>query len=180
MFSTAKKQDFYASSASVVDGKLILSFPSAKIPVVWQMDLAEVKASALEVRGEKDPFTLVLRTTKSEVVDIAPFTTKEEAVAGLVAVTKALHGAHGMIRPAANTDSPSQPAPVRPQAKSGKGKWLVLFGIIAFLGFITFFMASLQPPISGVPMDASGGEMRADSQKTGVPVSADEFLNNNR
>ena len=41
----------YQSSARVVDGKLILSFPHALTPVVWQMDLSQTKASALEVQG---------------------------------------------------------------------------------------------------------------------------------
>ena len=42
------------ASANVVDGKLILSFPHAQTPVLWQMDLAQAKASAIEVlKAEK-------------------------------------------------------------------------------------------------------------------------------
>lgn len=186
MFSAAKKQTPYASSASVVDGKLILSLPGAKNPVVWQMDMAEVKASALEVfqdQEQDNTYVLMLRTLKDEFVNIANFTTKEEAVAGLVAVTKALQGAHGMIRPAANSDAPVHHAALASHAhthKAGKGKWFMLFSVLVVLGVLWMFMQSLRPGMPDMPMDASGGEMRADTQRTGVPVSADDFLNSNR
>ena len=75
MISALKKMHKNNASASVVDGKLILSFPHAQTPVIWQMDLAEAKASALEVlKAEKGTdFTLTLKTQKGEKVKIDLF-----------------------------------------------------------------------------------------------------------
>ena len=68
----------YKSSAKVVDGKLILSFPNAVNPVVWQMESQEAKASALEVNdNEKSGYDLVLKTLKGERVQVASFAEKE-------------------------------------------------------------------------------------------------------
>lgn len=175
-----KSKSLYDSSASVVDGKLILSFPGAKTPVVWQMDLTEAKASALEVQGQKDPFTLVLKTAKGEAMDIAPFSTKEEAVEGLVAVTRALQNAHGLIRPGVAGDS--QAVSGIPQiAKKGKSRWWLL-GVI-FLGLVGLWigLGALRGPGAGVSSDAAlDGEAAPGQTQNGVPMSADEFLNNNR
>ncbi|MCD8519768.1 MAG: hypothetical protein LRY57_00325 [Alphaproteobacteria bacterium] len=180
MLSAAKKQNSaYQSSASVVDGKLILSFPNAKTPVVWQLDMAEVKASALEVKGDKDPFVLVLRTTKGEAVDVAPFTTKEEAVEGLVAVTTALQNAHGLIRPASKTaGQESLPPSYHPaHNKPGKKRWGLLLGAVIVLGTLLFLINSVT---STIPMPPASGDYAADGNaaapQNGVPMSAEDFF----
>lgn len=180
MTALKKSKSPYESSASVVDGKLILSFPNAKTPVVWQMDMAEVKASALEVRGEKDPFTLVLKTTKGEAMDVAPFATKDEAVEGLVAVTRALQSAHGHIRPvtAAPANVQTEFAAAPPARKS---RWGALVLVIAVLAGLWFLLGALQGPMAGLPPGATiPGDETASAPQNGVPMSADEFLNQNR
>ena len=78
----AKKTNKRAS-AKVVDGKLILSLPDALTPVVWQMDLAHAKASALEVRCNNEAmnaYTLTLKTPKGETIEVAAFDERENAM----------------------------------------------------------------------------------------------------
>ena len=59
MLQMLKKDKTKTTSASVVDGKLILSFPHAQTPVLWQMDLTQAKASSLEVtKSEKGKVAL--------------------------------------------------------------------------------------------------------------------------
>lgn len=187
MMTALKKQKSpYESSASVVDGKLILSFPNARTPVVWQMDLMEVKASAMEVKGEKDPFTLILRTTKGDALEVAPFATKEEAVEALVAITRALQSAHGLIRPAGVSEAPAKIQPVSGGAfaSGGKPRWGRLALAVLILAGVLYLFLTMQRVIPNVPPDASGGIMadmsRSGQPQNGVPMSADEFLNTNR
>jgi len=91
----------YASNASVVDGTLILSLPDAITPVVWRMELGHVKSSAMEVRENDDKTcTLFLKTPRGDMNDIAPFSSKAQAVRALMAVSHAMERAHGQVLPA--------------------------------------------------------------------------------
>ncbi|MCF8496433.1 MAG: hypothetical protein K9G62_07190 [Alphaproteobacteria bacterium] len=162
------------SSASVVDGKLILSFPGAEVPVVWQMDFTQVKSSALEVvkNEDKNIWTLALRTPKGEGMDIARFARREDAVDGLMAASRALEDAHGRIRsPSAEIISTQSFA-----APRKKGKWRSVFiGLLLLLVlFVVWAMLSTRP-LQGL----DEGSMETDSgvsAESGVPLSADQFL----
>ena len=52
-------------SANVVDNSLVLSLPNALNPVVWRMELAKAKMSAIEIREDKiGDFALILKNPK--------------------------------------------------------------------------------------------------------------------
>lgn len=179
----------YAASASVIDGTLILSLPDAITPVVWRLDLGQTRASALEVRErEEGSFTLLLKTPRGDLNDIAAFATRGRAVAALMAVTRAMEQAHGQIRSFAN-DSESYnpthlPVPVRGRksknynARSQQEKgWIggvialaliiLLVSVILNMGPKQISSLSSASPAAGEPVIQSG-----------VPVSADDFLKN--
>ena len=166
-----------ASSASVVDGKLILSFPGALVPVVWQMDLTQAKASALEVHDTKTGFALVLKNPKPETVDIATFAKREDAVNGLMAASRALAGAHGQIRP---NNEMSGVTTIHTINKPGSVTRLLgaVLGL-AFLVALFGFWASMapRPPAS---MDTATGNTTSSTNsgqnEPGMPMSADDFL----
>ncbi len=172
-----------SSTARVVDGKLILSFPEALNPVVWQMDLVQAKASALEVReGSKGSFVLVLKTPKSETTEIAPFGTKDQAVEALMAAAGALENAHGQIRPVGIASAGRGPA----TTEKKKSKWAAsILGLTLIAALFVLWGASApRAPVSGdneglspnpaMNFGAGGGE------ENGVPLSADEFLMKHR
>jgi hypothetical protein len=166
------------AGARVVDGKLILSFPHALTPVVWQMDLTQAKASALEVHEQNGTFVLVLKTPRAESTDIAPFEKRAQAVEALMAVSKALENAQGQIRPAggANGDSVIYTENKR---RGGAGKWIAAFLGLFFL-FVLFSMWGTMPPpaASGLEARAPGTAAGAPpAAENGVPLSADDFLN---
>lgn len=177
----------YSSSASVVDGTLILSLPDALSPVVWRLELGQAKASALEVReGESGVFKLLLKTPRGDVSDIAGFETRGRAVAALMAVSRAMEQAHGQIYPAANDTEPYNPAllPVTTKSKKTqskpKGSWLggvVAILIILVLGIVLINMGP-RPlnNVAGVP--AGSADTQNPQSPSGVPVSADDFLKN--
>lgn len=181
-------------SAKIVDGILILSLPDALRPVVWQMELSQSRTSALEVREHEDgTYHLTLKTPRQDVLEVAPYATKDQAIRALQAVTSAMEKAHGQLRPytyagigSENRDTPVLPYPVAPAipytvgghhnglaSRSGILRLTAL--AIVFLALAAFFMFS-----SGGGISSSVGANRESSTtpsvQTGTPVSADDFL----
>jgi hypothetical protein len=172
----------YSSSARVVDGTLILSLPDAVTPVVWRMDMGHAKASAIEVRQNKDEtFSLVLKTPRGDVNEIAPFATKAGAVRALMEISRAMESAHGQIRPSMALvpagDQAAMPAP--PPRATGGGKLVTgIIGAILLIGVVMMLLSAGSGPGGG---SYTGAEIPAAADpeaanRPGVPVSADDFL----
>jgi len=182
----------YTSSAKVVDGALVLSLPDAIAPVVWRMELGQVKSSALEVR-EKDEgtFMLTLKTPKGDVSEIAPFDERAKAIRALMAVSHAMEQGHGHSHPVkavANDDSvkpatggtpPPHNGAAQPARKSNAAASVI--GIVILVAMVAGLMM-MGPRGAGGPGDArmsgASGTGSAAANTTGVPVSADDFLRN--
>ena len=180
MKTLSKSDTQTSSSAIVVDGNLILSLPDALNPVVWRLELGSVKASAMEVReaGDGKSFTLLLKTPKGETHDIAPFDSRDKAVAALLKISAALQNAQGKIVPFAAPAPGTQnqqgygAADRIEQNSSGGWKWiLALAGVIAVIVLFAWVgtMTTRGAITAGAP--ASGG-----GTQTGVPESADDLL----
>lgn len=167
-----------APSAQVVDGKLILSLLNAHTPVVWQMDLADIKASGLEIDTDKESKTYTLAfKSKKENTHIASFESREKAIAALSAASKALERAHGAIRPAANdAGNAGQNAhyPAGQKQKGGKGIWVIAAILIVFLFILMNALNSTSLQKAQLSGTSSGYALPGDT--AGVPLSADEFL----
>lgn len=163
----------YESSAKVVEGNLILSLPDAVNPIVWRMELGNVKASALEVRaGTADGlFVLSLKTPKGESHDVAPFDSREKAVHALMCVSNAMQNAErGLSAPlpgyAAMPDGGKK-------QKMGIWKWLlVLVGVLLII-FLFSYLGNVAPRTGDVSAVSGPGESEGES---GIPQSADEML----
>jgi hypothetical protein len=183
-----KNDNSFESSAKVVDGNLIISLPDALNPVVWRMELGNVKASALEVRPSNEgTFMLSLKTPKGEVHDVAPFDSRERAVKALMRVSGALQNASGKMTAApslvsAPGVSTAQDVPSGP-ALSGTGssplKWLIALGCVIVVIFLFSKMSNLAQEYA---VDKQTGEQPATSitgalsGESGVPQSADDML----
>lgn len=193
MLKSLRNKNHNDANASVVDGKLILSFPEAITPIVWQMDLNDAKSSSFEVTNDGDHFALVTKKQGAQKKEsIAPFPTKEQAVAALMATSSALKNGHGHIYPT-GAAQPAQaiPQPVyhmqshTAQSKGSGGKWAIAILCLLVIGFLFMMTANMQPRIAGTNDSAgrtntaasagSAGSSRA-SDKAGVAVSADDFL----
>lgn len=180
------KKETYAS-ANVVDGKLILSFPEALTPIVWQIDLNDAKSSAFEVIEDNAQYKLTSKKQGAQKKEtIAPFATKDKAIEALMATSHALAHAHGQInqstKQASNANNASAPVTYAlpyEQKKSGGTKWI--FTIIAVVLIAGLFMManSMQPrspsSVGGVSSQNEASRTNASSS-AGVPVSADDFL----
>lgn len=175
-----KKQGQYESTATVVDGNLILTLPDAINPVIWRMELGNVKSSALEIRANDNHFLLALKTPKGDVHDIAPFESRERALHALMQVSSALGKAEGKMVPpsAANTIQSAQPVYAAPAAHKSSGagyKWLAALAAVIVMIFLFSFVSGLSPDpeIMGTVTD-SGASL--NSGESGVPLSADDVL----
>lgn len=163
----------YQSSAKVVDGNLIISLPDAINPIVWRMELGNIKASAMEVRANDNNHLLTLKTPKGEVHDIAPFETREAAVTALMRVSHALEKAEGQMASVSPRNSYIPEHPNGVYKKSNTKKWV--WGIVASLAILyVLYALTASVPVnttaitSGTPSPAQG--------ESGVPLSADEYL----
>lgn len=185
-----KSVNEFESSASVVDGNLILSLPDAINPIVWRMELGSVKASALEVRAHASDGThvLSLKTPKGEVHEIAPFSSRDIAIAALMRVSAALQSAEGRIAPAAASgavlpvNAPQAAGPVFHKPDAGAVKWLIaLAGVLAVI-FLFAFLAKSTPQFDGsassapVEDNATSTATGSANPESGVPQSADDML----
>jgi hypothetical protein len=170
----------FGSSAQVVDGNLILTLPDAINPVIWRMELGNVRTSALEVRANDNHYLLALKTPKGDVHDIAPFESRESAIHALMQVSKALGKADGKIAPqsAQQSSTPATSLPTQESQKSGNGfKWIAAFGTILILIFLFSFASRLAPKsefLGSVTDQTSAPSGRAG--EAGVPLSADQEL----
>ena len=186
MLLKKKTEDSSHASASVVDGKLILSFPNAATPVVWQMDLEKAKASALEVLTAADSqFSLSLKTPKGEKIEVAVFDSREDAVTGLMAASSALENAHGQIRTLADgqeagiqrTVNVKSSSSTQTTGSSKTKKVLTALGAFAIL-FVAFsiWVSSMPRPAQYDSQAAASASGASVQNSAGVPVSADAYL----
>jgi hypothetical protein len=172
------------SSAAVVDGKLILTFPDAITPVVWQMNLDQAQSAALEVQEDKKRkvFAFVLKDTKGESVEIAPFEEKSQAVHALMMASQALQNAHGKIRPQAIQQmQPMQMHMAQAAAPAKSGKTGSVIAICLILVLLAVWVMSTPRKGSEMFQTEGAGASSASSAQSGqapagVPVSGDEFL----
>ena len=184
------------NSATVVDGKLIISFPAAKNPVIWQMDLNKAQSCSLEIKEDKKKkeFILKLKTDSQNSENIAAFENKEGAVECLMATSAALQNASGQINPSATASAatampvanmmPMQAVPVEAKKKSDSSD-NKMADILTFLLITTLIVVCVVsvpknsgPLLSTGATNNSAGNVAGSASKSGVPVSADEFLLN--
>lgn len=177
------------ASARVVDGKLILSLPAANTPVVWQMDLGQAKASALEIRSnaESGLFTLTLKTPKGETMEIASFNERERSLEGLMAASRALENAHGQIKQSPGANDSALPVyttsyiDAETRAPKKGRAWIFILVLAALFGLFMFWSSQMPLQVSAPATGSAGGASSAGAPSpsmNGVPMSADMFLQN--
>jgi hypothetical protein len=179
--------DKLTPSAKIVDGVLVITLPDAIRPVVWQLELGLSKSSAMEVREKDDgTFLLVLKTSRQDVHEIAPYATRDLAVRALMAVSKALEGAQTGLR-GANSNNPYHLPAVIPGMASvasqhsssgvntGSKTARLLVGGVIILALI-YGVTRLGPPAPS-DFNATTSTTVNSRAQTGEAISADDYLN---
>ncbi|MFP4098646.1 MAG: hypothetical protein ACLFP8_08460 [Alphaproteobacteria bacterium] len=174
------------SSVKIVDGKLILSLPDAKEPVVWQMDLDEAKSAAFTVKenAKTNTFSLVLKGQNGSSEEIAPFDDKKSATDILMKTSEALQNAHGKIRPQSEGYTGHSSFASKPEGEKGDKLGAILAMILAVLLILVWIVASsASHRVAGNnSLNNTSAQSAANNtnprSSSGVPVSADDFLSN--
>jgi hypothetical protein len=187
VLSFPTSQPILTSTAKVVDGRLVLSLTDAQKPVVWQFDLSVAKSSAIELRetngGET---TLILKTAKQDVQDIATYDTHDKAVRALFAISRAMERASGQMHaPLAGTYPPPALIPSTHignfTSALGKAFWgltktlIILF--IIFMAIIWFAPSADQRQTPTTQNSESLTVPAPAPTQSGTGQSADDFLN---
>lgn len=164
-------------SATVADDHLVLSLPNATEPVIWRKSLDQIGSATFEVKkaSKEELYNLTLKKTKTTSETIASFSDKEDAVAALNAASNAFHAGPAAAKPSANQNEPQ---------KGGRKKWLYALLALGIVIGLYMYMISLIPSQT-VFTDGTGTTTNAPAaargpvtpESTGVPVSADDFLN---
>ncbi|MCB9963574.1 MAG: hypothetical protein H6855_00880 [Rhodospirillales bacterium] len=161
----------YTSSAKVVDGSLVLSLPDAVTPVVMRLSLDEAKSAAFTVLEKKGQHVLTVQFSEKESRDIAPFAEKDLAIAALMSASAALEkGSH--LSAMDGQDHARAPISIKGLARWG--------GAICALLFLIWVISAVNNSMPRAPFPAGTTQTApiTDPQKTsGVPLSADDFLN---
>lgn len=182
MALSTKKQ--MISSAEVVDKHLILSLPNAIEPIIWRMSLDKIGTASFEIKPTKnnDAYRLVLKPQKGAAEVIAPFSTKEKALEALLNASDALQSP--AVNNNSNTKKMKQNAPVNQSGElnNNNKKWLYLFiAAIVVIGLYYFMMAQIPKTVDnfgGNAVTGSPTNSAPSNSEAGVPLSADDFLNN--
>ena len=166
------------SAARVVDGKLILSFPKAITPVVWQVDLSDVKASRFEIAHDEkaDTYTLNMIKPAGKPMKIADFGTQDSAAQALTDTADALTQVHSGSSSCGATSSINK----KPPSTFKTIIWTVLV-LLILLFIIPYIIGRSAGPANTNYAPASSISNRGAVQNSapaaaGVPLSADEFL----
>ena len=165
--------------ARIVGQILVASLPDAITPVVWRLDLGATQASALEVREDAlTAYVLVLKTPDGKPQDVAVYAVKADAVRALMAVSHALFSA-----PAAASAAPVPPgmayppyAYAVPPRRNRWKSWAIVIFLLLVVAFLLLHGPRRYVDSPAPAADQAAGNATAPAPVTGVPQSADSFL----
>lgn len=170
------------SSAVIVGGDLVLTFPEALSPVIWRMDIDRMRSSVIEILPQADTADVLLtvKTTSGESFDIARFADKTKALEAFAQISKAMREPQ-VMGSAIGVDSglsvppslPTHPA-YSSSSFSGFVKWgIALLGVVLVV-YLFSYIGSLAPRFE------EGGSVTvgqsAEDDQSGVPLSAESYL----
>ena len=172
-----------SSTVTVAGGKLILSLPDAQMPIVWQMDLEKAESTAFTIQEDKKDkhFALISKAQNDEASEIALFDEKQPAVDILMKISAVLQSSSEKCSVSEKEDnSQLKNSCSKRKIRSGDDKTpaLIALGLIILLVLIWFFFALGRGEEGSrtASIDSLSSSTAQDS--SGVPVSADDFLNN--
>ncbi|MFA7276288.1 MAG: hypothetical protein WC043_05755 [Pseudobdellovibrionaceae bacterium] len=161
----------HVSSAKVIEGTLIISLPDALTPVVWQMELGQTKASALEVRNnDNGTSSLVLKTPRQDIEEVAIFNDRNVALKALMLISKAMEKSEGQLK-SGNFGAFDKVT----QAEKSSGFFKFLFKFVGIVMGIVVTVFILLTVVGFLLSGGKGGESASVADKN-TPVSAEDFL----
>lgn len=180
-----------SSTASLVDGHLILSLPDAIDPVIWRMALDKIGTATFGIKTSNDNKTtkLILKPKKGTVEIIATFDSKKEATTALMLTSNALQTQSAQTinsdsserRTSTTQDRAVKPTPMAapPAPKAETQKWsIAILGALIVIGLYVYLTTLIPDTNIGFePSTPTSFVTTSPQETTGVPISADDFLN---
>lgn len=173
----------YKSRAHVAGNKLVLSFPDAISPCIWQMDITSAAMSAVELESTPDGiFALVFKDGKKTTETIAKFASRAKAVRALMHTSEAIEGGLNHISPGSKNAATAPSVIIQKPSFIGsifKGVFVTI-AVILVLGFLILFgVNALIGPNTNLATQQSlqsNSAQQPAGNAVGVPMSADDFL----
>lgn len=171
------------SGAEIVDQHLILSLLDAQEPKVWRMALDKIGTASFEVKQEKDSAVtkLILKPKKGTAEIIATYDTKDQAIKALTQASNALQYSESKSEKTIIKSKKTSSKQSMDMVQKENSKWvLVLFGAVIVVGLYMYLSTLI--PEKNIGFDSSSSSSQVNEtgsslDRTGVPVSADDFLN---
>jgi hypothetical protein len=181
LFSKNKNHN---KAAHVAANKLVLSFPNAVTPIVWQVDLREVTVSYFEINMDekKDIYLLTMskQGSNAKPAQIAQFSNQSAASKALNDIAEAMINAQktlgSVIIPA---DSGKQVVSHPYKKAPGTLKTIIWTIVVLLLLFfaVTYLMArGSYDSADDRYLSPSSSNTAVAPPAAGVPLSADEYL----
>lgn len=162
-----------SSNVTINAGKLILSLPDAKSPTIWQVniDAAQLSAFSIKEDSKKKTFSLVSQDSSESINEIAAFDDKQEAVDILMEISNVLQTTQSK-----NKSNPSN------DNKTGSDNKIGAVISVALIVVLIIIWTQTSSKKSGLGTQGSASVSSSSSvnasESSGVPMSADDFLNN--
>lgn len=167
-------------TAKIADGRFVLNLPDAETPALWIMELADAQASVIRLEADKGGLYVLKKHGAGKAETIAVYRERNAGIRAMNVATSAL--ARGVRGGVADTG-------VCGFACGRAGRIFTYFVMVWFLlwsiNLTPYIMRLvLSPFISSAPAGSAavtpqdGGPDTASVPPAGVPLSADEFLNN--
>ena len=177
----------YGSSAKVADGRLVISMPDAETPVIWIMDLNDAETAVLRLEVDKQGLNVIKKHGGKGVAEtVAVYRSRSKAERAMIKASKALENARNTRL---HVGPNSQPVIIRPAGRMARIFSFIMSVIVVIILLLYARMSLIynlsatmeQPQISATKMGADSAIPQTPPADTsGVPLSADDFLKNNK
>lgn len=176
-----KKNNELQASAAISDDCLIVSLPQAIEPSVWRLELEKAKNAAFEIQKDDDDiFSLVIKKSARSKPDIiGNFENKDDAMSALLIVSEALKT--GKTKTATTKTTPKKseasPAATNNNDKNSNAGVIALIATLVVIALFYYNWFEVMPSVNQIETrEITSSATTSPQNQTGVPVSADDFL----
>lgn len=152
--------------SSIVDNALVVSFPSAKEPRVWRLDMNQFLSAAVQIEENQGAFSLVIKPGNAQPEEIGVFPDRKKAVEALESITGAM--LQGNVT-----------QPVVPKTGGWFKKLLKFLLLLLIVVAAIIIFGKTRPHVNQgdtVEAPAVQSDAPAPAVQTGVPTPADQML----
>lgn len=168
------------NTAYLSNGNLILSLPNASKPTIWQMNIADVSRAAFEIDNPKNKKStvLIMKDAQGQTEEIAAFEDKEKAMETLDIILKTLDsGTKSRKTKCTSGLSYNSGSYFKDFLRFFSFIILTLVFMYVLLLLLTKILNIFVPLPTAYEAPTASAPQQQSQPESGVPLSADDFLN---